>query len=76
WFGRQHGQHLRPLFRDVLGVAVRAGLVGWDHMPLAGTKLEADAGKNCSVNSAFHPPRVRRKPHENSDGRRNCETLH
>ncbi|MBU0637962.1 MAG: DUF3641 domain-containing protein [Planctomycetes bacterium] len=33
-------------------------------------------GRGCSVNSDLHPPRVRRKPHENSEGCRNCETLH
>ena len=45
-FVRQHGQHLRKLFRNVLGVAVRAGLVGLDHLAVDGTKIEADAGKS------------------------------
>jgi transposase len=45
-FVSRHGKHLRKLFRDVLGVAVRAGLVGWDHLAVDGTKIEADAGKN------------------------------
>lgn len=45
-FVRQHGKPLRKLFRDVLGVAVRAGLVGLDNMAVDGTKIEADAGKS------------------------------
>ena len=43
-FVGRHGEHLRMLFRDLLGVAVRAGLVGVDHMTVDGTKIEADAG--------------------------------
>lgn len=45
-FVRQHGKHLSKLFRDVVGVGVRAGLVGMDHLTVDGTKTEADAGKN------------------------------
>ena len=45
-FVRQHGKHLGKLFRNVLGVAGRAGLVGFDHLTVDGTKIEADAGKS------------------------------
>ena len=45
-FVGRHAKHLRKLFRDVLGVAVRAGLVGLDHLAVDGTKIEADAGKS------------------------------
>lgn len=45
-FVGKHSQHLRKLFRDVLGVAVRAGLVKLDHLAVDGTKIEADAGKS------------------------------
>jgi transposase len=45
-FVRKYGKHLRKLFRNVLGVAVRAGLVGLDNLAVDGTKIEADAGKS------------------------------
>jgi len=45
-FVKQHSKHLRKLFRDVLGVAIRAGLVALDNVAVDGTKIEADAGKH------------------------------
>ncbi|MCJ7544261.1 MAG: IS1182 family transposase [Phycisphaerae bacterium] len=44
-FVGEHGEHLRKLFRDVLYVAGRAGLVKLEHVAVDGTKLEADAGR-------------------------------
>ena len=44
-FVKDHGKSLRKLFRDVLQVAVRAGLVKLEHVAIDGTKIEADAGK-------------------------------
>ena len=40
-----HGKRLRSLFRDVLQVAIRAGLVKLEHVAVDGTKIEADAGR-------------------------------
>lgn len=42
-FVRQHGKPLGKLFRDVVGLAVRAGRVGLDPLTVDGTKSEADA---------------------------------
>jgi transposase len=39
-----HGKRLRSLFKDVLQVAIRAGLVKLEHVAVDGTKIEADAG--------------------------------
>ena len=44
-FVKVHGRHLRSLFRDVLKVALRSGLVKLSHVAVDGTKIEADAGK-------------------------------
>jgi transposase len=44
-FVTEHGPLLRQLFRDVLKVSIRAGLVRLEHVAIDGTKLEADAGK-------------------------------
>lgn len=44
-FVKAHGKRLRSLFRDVLRVAVRAGLVKLEHVAVDGTKVAADAGK-------------------------------
>jgi len=44
-FVKDHGPRLRRLFRDVVQVALRAGLVKLDHVAIDGTKVEADAGK-------------------------------
>ena len=44
-FVTEHGKLLRQLFRDVLRVSIRAGLVTLEHVAIDGTKLEADAGK-------------------------------
>lgn len=44
-FVRQNGKPLRRLFRDVVLVAVRAGLVKLDHTAVDGTTLAADASK-------------------------------
>jgi transposase len=44
-FVTQHAKPLRKLFRDVLQVAIRAGLVKLEHVAVDGTKIEADAGK-------------------------------
>ena len=40
-----HGKRLRSLFKDVLQVAIRAGLVKLAHVAVDGTKIEADAGR-------------------------------
>jgi transposase len=40
-----HGQRLRSLFKDVLRVAIKAGLVKLEQVAIDGTKIEADAGK-------------------------------
>lgn len=40
-----HGKRLRSLFRDVLQVAIHAGLVKLEHVAVDGTKIEADAGR-------------------------------
>ena len=45
-FISKHGKQLRKLFRDVLEVMQRAGLVTLDHVAIDGTKIEADAGKS------------------------------
>jgi len=44
-FVKAHGGRLRGLFRDVLRVGIRAGLVKLDHVAIDGTKIEADAGR-------------------------------
>lgn len=44
-FVTRHGQSLRKLFRDVLAVGIRAGLIKLEHVATDGTKIEADAGK-------------------------------
>ncbi len=44
-FVQRHGRHLKSLFRDVLQVAGRAGLIRLGHVAVDGTKIEADAGK-------------------------------
>jgi transposase len=44
-FVKAHGKRLRGLFRDVLRVAVEAGLVKLEHVAVDGTKVAADAGK-------------------------------
>ena len=44
-FVTAHKKLLRQLFKDVLGVAVKAQLVKLDHVSVDGTKIEADAGK-------------------------------
>lgn len=44
-FVKDHEKPLRRLFRDVLRVSVRAGLVKLEHVAVDGTKVEADAGK-------------------------------
>jgi hypothetical protein len=44
-FVKAHGKRLRGLFRDVLQVALRAGLVKLDHVAIDGTKIEADASR-------------------------------
>jgi transposase len=44
-FVNKHGKRLRSLFRDVVKVADRAGLVKLDQVAIDGTKIEADAGK-------------------------------
>ena len=41
----EHGQPLRRLFRDVLAVGLRAGLIKLEHVATDGTKIEADAGR-------------------------------
>src|SRR5262249_44648890 len=49
-FVQKHHQHLRQLFRDVLQVLKKAGLVKLECVGFDGTKVEADAGKG-SVHS-------------------------
>jgi hypothetical protein len=44
-FVSKHGKRLGELFKDVLQVALRAGLVKLEHVAVDGTKIEADAGK-------------------------------
>jgi transposase len=44
-FVKTHGRHLKSIFRDVLQVATRAGLIQLGHVAVDGTKIEADAGK-------------------------------
>ena len=44
-FVKKHEASLRQLFRDVLKVGIRAGLVKLDHVAVDGTKIEADAGR-------------------------------
>ena len=45
-FVRKHGQVLRRLFRDTLGVLIEARLVKLSHVAIDGSKVEADAGKH------------------------------
>ena len=45
-FVRQHGQALRRLFRDTLGILIEAKLVKLSHVAIDGSKVEADAGKS------------------------------
>lgn len=40
-----HGDSLRKLFREVLAVGLKAGLIKLEHVSTDGTKIEADAGK-------------------------------
>jgi transposase len=49
-FVDRHGRRLRRLFREVVQVGIRAGLVKLEHVSIDGTKIEADAGKQ-SVHS-------------------------
>jgi hypothetical protein len=44
-FVKVHRKPLRHLSRDVLKVAVKAGLVKLEHVAVDGSKIEADAGK-------------------------------
>jgi transposase len=44
-FVTRHGKSLRKLFRDVLAVGLKAGLIKLEHVATDGTKIEADAGK-------------------------------
>jgi transposase len=44
-FVTRHGKPLRKLFRNVLAVGLKAGLIKLDHVATDGTKIEADAGK-------------------------------
>jgi transposase len=44
-FVKAHGDRLRGLFREVLRVGIRAGLVKLEHVAVDGTKIEADAGR-------------------------------
>jgi len=44
-FVKKHGRPLRKMFRDVLRVGIRAGLIKLDHVTVDGTKIEADAGR-------------------------------
>lgn len=43
-----HRVRLRQLFRDVLRVGIRAGLVKLAHVAVDGTKIEAEAGKQSA----------------------------
>jgi hypothetical protein len=45
-FVTRHGKSLRKLFRDVLAVGLKAGLIKLEHVATDGTKVEADAGKS------------------------------
>ncbi|MEE8170091.1 MAG: IS1182 family transposase [Phycisphaerae bacterium] len=45
-FVSRHGKRLRELFRDVLRVGLRAGLIKLEHVATDGTKVEADAGRD------------------------------
>ncbi|MCX7427051.1 MAG: IS1182 family transposase [Planctomycetia bacterium] len=44
-FVTNHGKRLKELFRDVLAVGLRAGLVKLEHVAVDGTKIQADAGR-------------------------------
>jgi len=44
-FVKDHGRRLRSLFKDVLRVGLRAGLVKLEHVAVDGSKIEADASK-------------------------------
>ena len=44
-FVARHGKRLRQLYRDVLAVAMAAGLARLEHVAYDGTKIAADAGK-------------------------------
>lgn len=44
-FVTRHGKSLRKLFRAVLEVGLKAGLIKLEHVSTDGTKVEADAGK-------------------------------
>ncbi len=44
-FVRAHGERLRRLHKDVLKVAIAAGLVRLQHVAYDGTKIAADAGR-------------------------------
>jgi len=44
-FVRRHKKTLRSVFRDVLQVGIRAGVITLSHVSVDGTKAEADAGK-------------------------------
>lgn len=44
-FVTRHGRSLRKLFRGVLAVGLKAGLIKLEHVATDGTKIEADAGK-------------------------------
>lgn len=44
-FVSDHGKMLKKLFRDVLAVGLRAGLVQLEHVAVDGSKIEADAGR-------------------------------
>jgi transposase len=45
-FVSAHGKMLERLFRDVLAVGIRAGLVRLEHVAVDGSKVEADAGRD------------------------------
>jgi transposase len=45
-FVKAHKGRLQDLFRDVLRVGIRAGLVKLEHVAIDGTKIEADAGRS------------------------------
>jgi transposase len=44
-FVTDHAKSLRKLFRDVLTVGLKAGLIKLEHVATDGTKIEADAGR-------------------------------
>ena len=44
-FVKDHQKRLRQMFRDVLQVAIGAGLVKLEHVSIDGTNVEADAGR-------------------------------